>query len=192
MPNFETSSLFILLYAYQKLTGVTTYAAKYQSLLKDYAVWLAPRTLYPESQLISVDVIRPSANQTGLAVQSIIGLEAASLITGNLTYSRLAQDFVNRIYYGGLGLDGLSSETSTHFTYNYGMDQTWSVLFASYSDVVLDLNTFPKSAWDLQSDWYLSQIQELGLPFAGPANDTHYIGSPINWALTDWSKSKDD
>jgi hypothetical protein len=188
MPNYETSALFILLYAYQKLTGDTEYAAQYKDLVNGYADWLARHALYPTRQLISVDVIRPTANQTGLAVQSVIGLKAVSILTGNVTYSRLAADFVNQIYHGGLGLDGLSPETSTHFTYNYGRDKTWNVLFPSYSDVVLDLNTFPQSAWDLQSDWYLTQFQKLGLPFAGPADDLHYTGRRFDWALSDWSK----
>ena len=88
-----------------------------------------------------------------------------------------------------LGLNGLSPEESTHFTYNYGGNETWNVLFPSFSDVALGLDTFPKEAWDLQSDWYLTQIQELGLPFAGPVDDFQYIKGPFNWGLTDWSKS---
>ena len=186
MPLYETSALFILLYAYQKLTGDTAYAWHYQSLLEGYAEWLVPNTLYPARQLISVDMIRPTANQTGLAVQSTIGLKAASILSGNSTYARIAADFVNTIYYGGLGLDGLSPEVSTHFTYNYGMDRTWNVLFPSFSDVVLGLNTFPKEAWDMQSEWYLTQMQPLGLPFAGPVND---FRGPFRWGITDWSKS---
>ena len=188
MPNYETSALFILLYAYELFTGDNTYVLQYQDLLHGYADWLAQHALYPEPQLISVDVIRPTANQTGLAVQSVIGLKAASFLINSTTHSRCAADFVNQIYYGGLGLDGLAPETSTHFTYNYGMEDTWNVLFPSFSDVLLDLNTFPRSAWALQSDWYLSQMQDLGLPFAGPVDDLHYTGQPFNWGLTDWSK----
>lgn len=189
MPVFETSALFIMLYAYQELTGDTKYAAQYSELLKGYADWLAePRSLYPSRQLISVDAIRPSANQTGLAVQAAIGLEAASLVLGNETYSSVATNNVNALYFGGLGLDGSSPSDSEHFTYNYGADDTWNVLFPAYSDVILGLNTFPQEAWDMQSDWYLKQIKDGGLAFAGPENDRHYTGSPLNWALTDWSK----
>ena len=101
MPNYETSALFILLYAYQMMTGDTDYAAQYQGLLHGYADWLAQQALYPEAQLISVDVIRPTANQTGLAVQSVIGLKAASSLIQNVTHSRYDADFVNQIYYGG-------------------------------------------------------------------------------------------
>ena len=189
MPLFETSSLFILFYAYQNLTGDTAWAQQYLPLLEGYAEYLAVNSLYPASQLISVDAIPGTPNQTALAIQSAIGLKAASIIAGNSTYADLAASFAKTIYNDALGLDGATLSESTHFTYNYGQSSTWNVLFAAYSDVVLDLNTFPSAAWALQSDWYLSQIQEEGLPFAGPVNDTNYIGTGILWGLTDWSKS---
>ena len=188
MPLFETSTLFILLYAYQKYTGDTAWAQNYLPLLEGYAEYLAANSLYPASQLISVDAIGATANQTALAIQSTIGLNAASIITGNHTYATIAADFAKTIYDDALGLDGATLAESTHFTYNYGKNTTWNVLFASYSDVLLDLNTFPSAAWELQSAWYLSQIQEEGLPFAGPITDKSYTGSPIEWGLTDWSE----
>lgn len=165
------------------------WAQQYLPLLEGYAEYLAANSLYPASQLISVDAIPGTPNQTALAIQSAISLKAASIITGNSTYADLAASFANTIYNDALGLDGPTLAESTHFTYNYGQPSTWNVLFAAYSDVVLDLKTFPSEAWALQSDWYLSQIQEEGLPFAGPVNDTNYIGTPILWGLTDWSKS---
>lgn len=186
---FETSSLFIMLLVYHKYTGDSSYTQKYASLLEKYAKYLVPNSLYPASQLISVDAIPATANQTGLAVQSVIGLKAAAALLGNSTYSDIATSYAKTIYDHGLGLDGSDPAHSKHFTYNYGQNSTWNVLFPAYSDVLLDLEAFPLSAWQLQSDWYLSQIQELGLPFAGPLNDTDYIGEPLRWGLSDWSKA---
>lgn len=189
MPLFETSTLFILLYAYQKYTGDTAWAQQYLPLLEGYAEYLAANSLYPASQLTSVDAIPATPNQTALAIQSTIGLKAASIVTGNSTYATTAASFAKTIYNDALGLNGPTVNQSTHFTYNYGEDTTWNVLFAAYSDVLLDLKTFPAAAWSLQSSWYLTQIQELGLPYAGPVTDLNYTGSPITWGLTDWSES---
>lgn len=66
-------------------------------------------------------------------------------------------------------------------TYYYGQSSTWETLFAAYSDIILELNTYPATAWELQSAWYSTQIKELGLPFAGPVTDLDYTGSPLNW-----------
>ena len=189
MPLFETSSLFILLLAYQKYSGNSKWIQQYHGLLESYAQYLVPNSLYPASQLISVDAIPGTANQTALAIQSAIGLQAASIITGNASYSAAAAQYANTIYNNALGLDGATLASSTHFTYNYGKSSTWNTVFSAFSDVLLGLKTFPSSAWDMQSTWYLSQMQELGLPFAGPVTDLDYIGTPITWGLSDWSKS---
>ena len=189
MPLFETSSLFIMLYAYQKLTGDNAYIDQYQRMLDGYAQYMASRSLYPDSQLISVDTIHPTANQTGLAIQAAIGLNAAGTLLNNSTYSDIAKANAKEIYSNGLGLDGPAPQNSTHFTYNYGLAATWNVLFPAFSDVLLNLSTFLKEAWDLQSSWYEKQIQPGGLPFAGPASNTNYTGERFTWGLTDWSKS---
>lgn len=188
MPLFETSSLFILLLAYQKYSGDTAYAQEYRSLLEAYAEYLVHNSLYPSSQLISVDAIPATANQTGLAIQSAIGLKAAGVILDNATLSETATSFAKTLYKDGLGLDGADPAHSSHFTYNYGKKDTWNVLFPAFSDVLLDLKTFPLEAWGLQSKWYESQIQELGLAFAGPSNNLDYTGSPLEWGLVDWSE----
>jgi hypothetical protein len=184
MPLFATSTLMILLYAYQKFTGDASFAKQHLPLLQGYAEYLAQNALYPSSQLISTDFISPTANQTALAIQSIIGLNAAGILTGNTTYSTLASSYAKTVYDNALGLDGPTLNTSTHFTFNYGEDSTWNVVFASFSDVLLELKTFPSAAWDMQSKWYMSQMEEQGLPFAGPKNSTRYD----TFGLTDWSK----
>lgn len=182
MPLFETSSIFILLYAYQLFANDTSLTIQYADLLPGWAEYLVQNSLYPANQLISVDAIAATPNQTALAIQSAIGLHAASILLRNSSYAVKALSFAKTIYNDALGLNSASVSESTHFTYNYGDSETWNVLFASYSDVLLDLKTFPHAAWDLQSDWYLSQIQDAGLAFAGPVSDRG-----VDWAITDWN-----
>ena len=152
-------------------------------LLGGYADYLVKNSLYPASQLISVDAISAHANQTGLAIQSTIGLKAASAITGNEAYARVASSYAYTLYNEALGLNARIVEGSTHFTYYYGQEATWNVLFPAYSDVLLTLDTFPSEAWEMQSEWYLTQMRELGLPFAGPVSNLEYTGSGITWGL---------
>lgn len=182
MPLFETSSVFILLYAYQLFSNDTSLTSQYVNLLPAWADYLVEHALYPSSQLISVDAIAASPNQTALAIQSAIGLNAASILLGNPKYVDTATTFARTIYSDAVGLNAASVNDSTHFTYNYGDSETWNVLFASYFDVLLNLQTFPQAAWDLQSAWYLSHIRDAGLAFAGPVTDRG-----VNWAITDWN-----
>lgn len=178
MPLFETSVLFILLLAYEQLTGDTAYARQYGPLLRGYAEWLYnDNSLYPSSQLISVDSVAGQPNQTGLAIQSAIGLKAASALLGDSKYADLASTNVKEIYDNALGLDGDTLESSSHFTYYYGKPASWNVLFPAWSDVFLNLTTLPQEAYDLQSSWYGQSISEQGLAWS----------DSTDWGLLDWN-----
>lgn len=188
MPLFETSALFQLLYAYQKFTGDTAWAAQWSSLLNGYADYLVQHSLYPAVQLISVDAIRGTVNQTGLAVQSTIGLAAAAALLNNSTYRTTADSFVDQIYNQGLGLDGQTPETSTHFTYNYDHSTTWGTLFPIYPDVLLNLTTFPTAAYEMEASYLLTQNKPAGLPFFGPYDYTESLtDGGCAWTITDWT-----
>lgn len=178
MPLFETSALFILLLAYERLTGDTAYARHYTPLLRGYADWLADaHSLYPSSQLTSVDSVAAQPNQTGLAVQSAIGLRAAAALLRETRYAALAAAHVNALWHNGLGLDGPTPHESSHFTYYHGQNATWNVLFPAFADVALQLHTFPPDAWALQSAWYLRAMREAGLPWS----------HATQWGLLDWN-----
>lgn len=188
MPLFETSALFQLMYAYQKFTGDTAWASKWSTLLTGYADYLVSNGLYPATQLISVDAIHATANQTGLAVQSAIGLSAASALLNNPSYRTAATNFADKIYTHGLGLDGATPATSTHFTYNYDNPSTWGTLFPIYPDVLLNLTTFPQSAYEMEANFLLTQNKPAGLPFFGPYNYTESLTPDgCAWTITDWS-----
>jgi hypothetical protein len=119
---------------------------------------------------------------------STIALRAASKVTGNTTYYDIADSNVNAIYSNSLGLDGSTTASSTHFTYNYGKDETWGVLYPAFADVLLNLSTFPSEAWTMQSNWYLKQMQPAGLPFAELARKGYPAHTSI-WGVTDISES---
>jgi hypothetical protein len=187
MPLFETSSLLQMVYAYQLYGNDKAWAGNYTSLLSGYATYLQYNGLIPATQLISVDAIQATANQTGLAVQSAIGLKAAGALLNNVAFTNAAEFMVNEIYGQGLGLDGSSPSTSTHFTYNYGLDSTWGTLFQAYPDVLLNLTTFPTVAYTMEGDFLLSQNQPAGLPFFGPYSYTVPLTAGCDWTITDWS-----
>jgi hypothetical protein len=188
MPLYETSALFQMILAYQKFSGNTTWAVQYTSLLTGYGDYLIEKGLYPATQLISVDAIAATANQTGLSVQSAIGLQAAAVLLKNTTYSDTANHFVDVIYNQGVGLDSSSPDTSTHFTYNYNKTDTWGTLFPIYPDVLLNLTTFPSAAYEMEANFLLTQNKPAGLPFFGPYSyTTPLTGGGCDWSITDWT-----
>ena len=166
----NTGSFFIMVYAYQKLTCDTAWVKRYAALFEKCADYLINNGLYPSSQLDTVDSIPATANQTNLALVSAIGLNAYGAVTGNKTYTQAAQNFVNEIYTNGLGTDQPGS-SATHFTYNYHDGTSWGTLFNLFLDQWLGLNTFPKTAVDMQCNWYSKQLTSAGLPYASVQDD---------------------
>lgn len=165
-----TGSFFIMVHAYQKLTGDKAWAQKYAALFEKYADYLINNGLYPSSQLDTVDSIPATANQTNLALVSAIGLNAYGAVTGNQTYTQAAQNFANEIYTNGLGTDQPGS-SATHFTYNYHDASSWGTVFDLFPDQWLGLNTFPKTAVTMQCNWYSKQLTTVGLPYASMQDD---------------------
>ncbi|SMQ50493.1 unnamed protein product [Zymoseptoria tritici ST99CH_3D7] len=186
MPLFETSSMLILLHAYEQFSNSTSLTDRYASLLPGWADYLVSNALYPSPQLSSVDAIFPSANQTGLAIQSAIALQAAARLLNNETYSSAAKSFSKTLYDHGLGLNTATPSNNSYFTYNYDHPDSWSVLFPAFSDILLNLSTFPPAALYSQNNLYLAQLSltPAGLPFAhAPAANV----TGVSWALTDWN-----
>ena len=166
----NTGSFFIMIYAYQKLTGDKTWAHKYAALFEKYADYLINNGLYPSSQLDTVDSIPATANQTHLALVSAIDLNAYGAVTGNKTYTQAAQNFANELYTNGLGTDQ-PGNSATHFTYNYHDASSWGTLFNLFPDQWLGLNTFPMMAVSMQCSWYSEQLTSVGLPYASVQDD---------------------
>ncbi|SMR53333.1 unnamed protein product [Zymoseptoria tritici ST99CH_3D1] len=186
MPLFETSSMLILLHAYEQFSNSTSLTDRYASLLPGWADYLVSNALYPSPQLSSVDAIFPSANQTGLAIQSTIALHSAAYLLSNSTYASIASSFSKSLYDSGLGLSTPSPTNTSYFTYNYDHSDSWSVLFPLFSSTLLSLPLFPPAALHSQNNLYLAQLSltPAGLPFAhAPAANV----TGVSWALTDWN-----
>lgn len=163
-------------YQYQQLTGDNAWAQSHGKLFKQFADYLKTNGLNPSLQLDTVDSIKPTVNQTNLAITSSIGLKAYGALTGNQAYTQTAQTFASTIYRQGLSTNLYSNGTFTngapqHFTYNYGMSTSWGTVFNLFPDQYLNLSTFPAVAVSMQCSWYMSQATSVGIPYASVQDD---------------------
>ena len=168
----EATDIFLIMaYQYQQLTGDKAWAQSHSKLFQQFANYLKTNGLNPPVQYDTVDSIKPTANQTNLAMTSAIGLQAYGALTGNQAYTQTAQSFANKIYTQGLGTNLYSNGTLTkrtpqHFTYNYGSTASWATIFNLFPDQYLNLGTFPPDAISMQCSWYMSQATSVGIPYA--------------------------
>lgn len=173
MPVEESGNLIALMYMYEQATGDTAYKEPFLDTLKIYADYLVENGLYPERQFSTDDGAGEAANQTGLAVKAAIALNAYGIMTKQPQYSEIGLSFADKLYNQTLGTD----PERTHFTMFEGeAEDSWGLQFNLYLDVLLKLNTFPTSAYAMQTDFYTSVRKEAGVP----------LDSRDSWAKTDW------
>jgi len=176
MPVEETANLLILAYAYHLSTPNETWTTQYMSLFQKYADYLVPdnNSLNISLQLSTNDAAGPLANETNLAVKGALGLKAFGLLSGMSNYSTLGDSHANLLYTQGLATDA----NKTHFALTYPSDpSTWKVTFNLFPDLLLNLSTFPTTAYSMQSTFYPT-IRSPG----GVALDDRQ-----HWAKSDWN-----
>ncbi|KAK0801796.1 hypothetical protein LTS02_010612 [Friedmanniomyces endolithicus] len=172
MPVEDCGSLLTLIYMYQLATGDKIWAAQYHSLLQGYADYLVSNGLYPTKQLSSDDGLGNIRNQTGLAIKAAIGLNAYGVMTGQRNFSDIGKRFASTLYDEKVGLD----LHRTHFTCSQGEDRSWGMMYNPYPDVLLNLSTFPKAAYAMQSSYYPTVRMPGGVP----------LDSLVGFGKTDW------
>ncbi|CZR51828.1 related to glutaminase A [Phialocephala subalpina] len=178
MPIEETGNLMILAYAYVLASNNTEWANQYLSLFQNYTDYLVNNSLNISLQLSTNDAAGPLVNETNLAVKGALGLKAFGLLSGMTNYSSLGDAHASLLYTDGLATS--NSLNATHFTLEYpssSFENTWKVTFNLFPDVLLNLSTFPTSAYDTENTFY-PQIRSQG----GVALDNRQW-----WAKTDWN-----
>ena len=175
MPLEECGNIILLVYMYQLgygQAGEGSWQETRGEWLRRSADYLVANGLYPTAQLSSDDGAGVVGNQTGLAIKAAIALNAYGKMTEQPRYSDIGLDFAHTLFEDGAGTD----EGRTHFTLQQGDDDSWSLAYNLYSDLLLNLNTFPPAAYAMQSTFYPSVRTDTAVP----------LDSKSGWAKTDW------
>lgn len=174
MPIEETGNLPQLVYAFAIASGNWEWTVQYVPLLKRYANYLVSNSLDITLQLSTNDAAGPLTNETNLAVKAAVGLKAFGKLASLSNYSDIGDQHAKILYLDGLGTDA----DKTHFTLQYpDKDSTYKLTFNLYPDLLLNLSTFPQSAYDMESTYYPT-IRKQG----GVALDNRQW-----WAKSEWN-----
>lgn len=174
MPVEETGNLLQLAYAYAIASNNSNWTAGYMPLFQQYADYLVNNRLNISKQLSTNDATGPLTNETNLAIKAAVGLKAFGELSGLSNYSDIGDQTAQILYQDGLGLDG----DRTHFTLQYPNNgSTYKVIFNLYPDLLLNLSTFPQSAYDMESTYYPTVRKSDGV-----ALDNRQF-----WTNTEWN-----
>ncbi|KAF9790927.1 hypothetical protein BJ322DRAFT_417052 [Thelephora terrestris] len=167
----------IMALSYTQKTSDNSLITNYQSLYDQFATYLSQNGLYMGSQFSSDSFAGQLANQTNLAVKSIIALQAASEIfqilgdsNKSTQYGNAAASFLEQWQSIALSID------KSHYTLSYRNDPSWGLLYNLYADRLLGFNMFPQSVYDTQTKWYASNMDQFGIRLDSRSSD----------AKTDW------
>jgi hypothetical protein len=179
MPLEESGNIIQLALAYVTATSNTAWATKYQAIFTKYASYLELNSLNQASQLSTVDCCGPLKNQTSLAIKAAIGLTAYGKLFNASSYTAAGLALADIFYTQGLAL----SSDKSHFMLQYGPDvlhggdASYLVTFNLYPDILLNLSTFPASAFATQASYYPTIRGLAGVP----------TESRVDWSSTFWT-----
>ncbi|PTU20072.1 hypothetical protein P175DRAFT_0460422 [Aspergillus ochraceoroseus IBT 24754] len=174
MPIEECGNLMVLMLAYVRATGDTAWPARYMALLKKYADYLVDNSIEIAMQLSSNDAAGALANETNLAIKAAVGLKAFGMLSGLREYSRIGEERARLFFNQGLGTD----DAKSHFVLQYpDKPNSWKIPYNLFPDVLFDLKTFPKEAYQMGNTFFKSVRAEYGV----------HLDSRQDWAKSDWN-----
>jgi hypothetical protein len=174
MPIEECGNLMVLVLAYVRATGDSAWADKYIHILRGYADYLVKNSVDIANQLSSNDAAGPLANETNLAIKAAVGLRAFGELSGLSEYSRIGKERASLFFTQGLGTD----EAKSHFVLQYpDKPSSWKTPYNLFPDVLFDLKTFPKAAYQMGNTFFKKVRGEYGVP----------LDNRQDWAKSDWN-----
>ncbi|TBU49426.1 hypothetical protein BD309DRAFT_76359 [Dichomitus squalens] len=175
----ESGNMLIMALSHAQKSGDNSLLKTYYSLLDQWTQYLIQDSLIPAEQLSTDDFAGKLANQTNLAIKGIVGIAAMSKIAGIVgdtarasNYSSIAASYVQQ--WQGFAL----SSDKTHLTLAYGNSSSWGLAYNLLADKLLGTNVFPKSIFDLQTQWYSSHALSYGVPL-----DTRHTYTKSDWEI---------
>ncbi|KAL2042382.1 hypothetical protein N7G274_004872 [Stereocaulon virgatum] len=165
MPVEESGNMILMTYAYYKFSGNSAFVQQHYAQLQRWASYLISFSLLPGLQVSTDDFAGALVNQTNLAIKGIVGIQAMSFMstlandpTNSQNYSSTASDFYTQ--WEGFAID----PSEKHTILSYQWRSTYSLLYNTYPDLLLDLKLLPAALYKMQSDYYPTVSQVFGIP----------------------------
>lgn len=165
MPVEESGNMILMTYAYYKFSNNSAFVQQHYAKLQQWASYLIEYSLLPGLQLSTDDFAGELGNQTNLAIKGLVGIQAMFFMStlandsfGSRNYSETATKFYSQ--WEGFAID--PSEKHTMLAYQWR--SSYSLLYNTYPDLLLDLNLIPSSLYEMQSTYYPTVSQVFGIP----------------------------
>jgi hypothetical protein len=168
MPVEESANMLLMTAGYLARTGSSSaksFATAHYAILKKWADYLVANALDPGYQNQTDDFTGFIAHSANLALKGILAIGAMGRIAtaaGNsadaASYTATAKSYIAQ------WVDKAQDTSGDHLKLAYDQPGTWSLKYNGYPDALLGLGLVPKSVAQEEADWYLSQVNQFGIP----------------------------
>ena len=163
MPMEEAGNMLILADAICKVEGKADYAVIHWDVLTKWAAYLAENGKDPVNQLCTDDFAGRLSRNANLSAKAILAIAAYADMARMMGKTNVAEEYESM----ARQMAAWWKETAIagdHYVLAFGKEDTWSQKYNLIWDKVLDYNIFDDDIIETEIDFYLTQMNEYGLP----------------------------
>lgn len=187
MPVEESGNMLILIDALARVEGNARLGERFWPQLTRWAQYLKEKGLDPENQLTTDDFAGHVAHNSNLSVKAIEGLAAYADLAHLLNQKSVADEYSSAAKSMAQKWVSMAGE-GDHYKLAFNSPNTWSQKYNLVWDQMLGYGLFPKSVRDTEMAYYMTKINQYGLPLDVRADYTKLDWSI--WTATMASDSK--
>jgi len=177
MPVEESGNLLILVDALARAEGNPHLAERFWPQLTKWAEFLKEKGLDPENQLTTDDFAGHVAHNSNLSIKAIDGLAAYADLAHLLKKESVFREYqATAKAYAGKWVT--MAQEGDHYKLAFNSPGTWSQKYNLVWDELLGYNLFPKSVRESEVKFYLTKLNQYGLPLDSRADYTK-----LDWEL---------
>ncbi|MFC1411597.1 glutaminase domain-containing protein [Streptacidiphilus sp. N1-12] len=168
MPVEESANMLLMCAAYLARidrSAARAFAAKHYPILKQWGEYLVANALDPGFQNQTDDFTGFIGHSANLALKGILAIGAMGQIaTAAGNTADAARYRTTAGSYSSQWAAKAQDTTPDHLKLAYDQPGTWSLKYNGYPDRLLGLNLVPSSVAEEEADWYLTQVNQYGVP----------------------------
>ncbi|MBQ2923651.1 MAG: DUF4965 domain-containing protein [Tyzzerella sp.] len=163
MPVEECGNMLILTAVVSLMEGNIDFANPYLGVLEQWSRYLLEYGEDPGEQLCTDDFAGHLAHNVNLSAKAIMGIEAYALIMKLCKDQEAYSKYHEKAKQMAASWEARAN-AGDHYMLSFGETDTWSLKYNLVWDKLFKSNLFSDKVYEKELKWYVSKINEYGVP----------------------------